>query len=214
MVAEPTTFGGPVRMNDTVTISKGWGNVSPNIPRSSLLQDDLAVYTIPMTEFRVWDAFETNLPGTSATDDLALIGGTFATASPTIQTSDLKTAGATTRYARALLRIPAEYVDAETVTLRFHAGMKTTISDGTATLDVQAFKVDEEEGISADLVATGATTINSLTMADKNFSITATALTAGDLLDVRIAVAVNDTATGNAVIAIIGSVKLLCDVKG
>ncbi len=203
-----------VRINGNTVIGGGWANVSPGIPRASLLQDDLATYTIPLTDFRVWDALHTNLPGTSATDDLALVGGTFTSASPTIQTSDLQDAGATSRYARVMIRIPAEYVGAQTVTLRFHAGMKTNPADVSATLDVQAYASDEEEGVSADLCSTAATTINSTTMADKDFLITPTALSAGDLLDVRITVAVNDAATGAEVIGIIGAVQLLCDVKG
>ena len=188
--------------------------IQPPLTRAGLLQETLAVYPIPMTWWRVWDALATNLPGTSATDDLGLIGGTFATASPTIQTSDLKAAGATTRYARCSIPLPVEYTAGETVVLRFHAGMKTTIADNTATLDVQAYESDSEEGISADLCTTAVTTINSLVMADISFTITATTLAAGDLLDCRIAVAINDAAAITAVIGIIGSAALLVDIRG
>jgi len=186
----------------------------PSFARSMLAQENLEIYPIPWTWWRVWDAYHTNLPGTSAADDLALIGGTFATGSPSIQTSDLKAAGATTCYARAMIPLPVEYVDGETVTLRFHAGMLTTVAVTTATLDVQAYESDSEAGIGADLCATAATTINSVTLADKDFTITSTSLAAGELLDVRIAIAINDAATGTAVIGIIGSAELLCDVKG
>jgi hypothetical protein len=153
------------------------------------------------------------LPDAGANDDLGLIGGTFASASPTLQTGDLKSAGATTRYARAQIRLPAEYQAGQTVVLRFHAGMLTTQSDGTATLDVQCYCSDEEAGISADLCATAAQSINSLTLADIDFSITPTSLTAGDLLDVRIAIAISDAAGATAVIGCIGAAKLLCDVR-
>jgi hypothetical protein len=210
-MASPTKFPGDISVPGVAYLR---GGIEPAIARSTLDQDDLSVFPILLTSFRVWDALHTNLPGTSATDDLGLIGGTFATASPTIQTSDLKAAGATTRYARVEVPLPAEYVAGETVTLRFHAGMKTTVADNTATLDVQAYESDLEEGISADLCTTAATTINSLTMADIDFVITPTALEPGDMLDVRIAVAINDAATGTAVIGIIGSAQLLCDIKG
>lgn len=210
-MANPVPFPGDIIVPGVARLQ---GGIAPPLARSYLAQETLAVYPVPWAAWRVWDALHTNLPATSATDDLGLIGGTFATASTTIQTSDLKSAGATTRYARCSIPLPVEYVAGQTVTLRFHAGMKTTIADNTATLDVQAYESDSEEGISADLCTTGATTINSVTLADIDFTITATALAAGDLLDVRIAVAINDGATATAVIGIIGAASLLADIKG
>lgn len=195
------------------------GNLSvngsmPSIARSGLTQDANQVFSVPLSAFRVWDAIATNLPGTSANDDLGLAGGTFGTDGPKLTTGDLKAAGATTRYARAQLRLPPEYDDGETVTLRISGGMETTVSDTTATVDVEAYKVDREGSVGSDICATAATTINSLTFANVDFTITATGLAAGDLLDVRIAVAVNDAATGTAVIASLGAVELLLDIRG
>ena len=210
-MADATQFPGDISVPGVIYAR---GGIQPPLARSTLLQESLAVYKIPLTQFRVWDALQTNLPGTSATDDLGLIGGTFATASPSIQTSDLKTAGATTRYARIEIPLPVEYVAGETVVLRFHAGMITTVADTSATLDVQCYESDSEVGISADLCATAATTINSLVLADIDFTITATSLAPGDMLDVRIAVAVNDAGGGTAVIACIGAAALLADIKG
>ena len=205
------TFDEPVVMEKQLTLMEG---VTPGLARSDLLQYNLQPYTIPWPAWRVWDSQHTNLPGTAATDDLALIGGTLGTNSPVIRAGDLKAAGATTRYARAHIVLPAEYVAGQTVVLRFHAGVETTVADNTCTLDVEAYKSDEEGGISADLCATAATTINSLTLANKDFTITETTLNPGDTLDVRIAIACNDAATGTAVTPVIGAAKLLCDTKG
>jgi hypothetical protein len=189
------------------------GAIQPAKTRASLLAlAELQPFTVDWTAWRVWDALGTNLPATPANDDLGLVGGTFASASPSIQTGDLKTT-TTTRYARAQIRLPAEYQAGETVTLRFHCGMLTTIASASATLDVQCYKSDEEAGISADLCTTDAKDINSVTLADQDFTITPTALSPGDLLDVRIAIVVTDAATGTAVIGIIGAVQLLCDVR-
>jgi hypothetical protein len=187
---------------------------SAAITRAKLAQDANQTYVVPLTDVRVWDAFHTNLPGTSAADDLALVGGTFATGSPSIQSSDLKAAGATTLYGRFMVRIPVEYDDAETVTLRFRAGMVTTVADTTATLDCEAYESDKFAGISADLVTTAAQSINSTTEADIDFALTATSLASGDWLDVRVTMAINDAATGTAVIGQIGSIELVCDVRG
>jgi hypothetical protein len=170
-------------------------------------------YLIPLTDLRVWDAIQTNLPGTATGDDLAFNGGTFGTSSPTIQTGDVK-ATSTTRRARFLVPLPAEYDPAGAVTIRASAGMVTTVSDTTATIDFEVYESNKATGISSDLCSTAATTINSLTFSDKDFSITSASLVAGDLLDVRVSIAVVDGATVGAVIGAIGSLELLCQVRG
>ena len=172
-------------------------------------------FAIPWDAFRVHDAFGTSLPGTPLTDDLGLVGGTFGTGTPSIQTEDLKAAGATTSYARFTFQLPAEYDDGQTVTLRVRAGMLTTIADMAATLDVEAYESDGEAGVdAADLVTTAAASINSTTLADFDFVIDGSSLVAGDLLDIRLTVTVNDAATATAVKAILGSIEMLVDIRG
>ena len=83
------------------------GGITPGVTRSELIQDDNAKYKIPHTAWRVWDAMQTPLPNPSANDDLGLYGGTFGTASPTIQTRDVKALGAVTHYARCQFVLPA-----------------------------------------------------------------------------------------------------------
>jgi hypothetical protein len=185
----------------------------PAMARTDLTQENLAVHKINLTDFRVHDAMQTVLPGTGASDDLALIGTAFGTSSPTIQTGDVKNA-TTTRYARCMFNVPHTYVAGETVIVRVHGGMKTTVASASATVDVECYLSDDEEGISADLCATSAISINSLTDADADFTITATTIAPGDTLDIRIAVAVTDSLTGTAVIGQIGAVSVLLDVKG
>lgn len=171
-------------------------------------------FEIPMTAWRVHDAFQTVLPGTSATDDLGIYGGTFGTDSPALKTYDVKTVGATNLYARALIQLPHSYVATESVSVRFHAGMEGAVADTSCTIDLVAYESDEETGIGSDLVTTAATTINSLTFADVNFTINAAGLAPGDVLDMRVDIAVNDGAGGSSVQAVIGAAKLVCDTKG
>jgi len=210
-MANAVAFPGDVVIPGDLRVA---GTISPTRDRDEILsQQVLAPFVIPWTDWRVWDAFATNLPATPATDDLGLVGGTFGTDPPSIQTGDLSAAGATSRYARAVIVLPAEYEAGQTVVLRFHAGMLTTISDGTATLDVVAYESDEELGLSADLCATAAQSINSLTFADIDFTITAATLAPGDVLDVRIVIAISDTVATTAVIGCIGAAKLLCDIR-
>ena len=192
------------------------GTLSPALSKANILAlAELQAFPIPLTDFRVWDAMHTVLPGTPATDDLALIGGTFGTATPSIRTEDLKALGATNKRARVLVQIPWEYQSGESVSLRFVAGMITTVAGTSATLDVEAYKLqaDPDDAIGSDLVTTSATTINSLTFANIDFVLTPTGLSPGDILDIRITIAVNDGASATAVIAAFTSAKLLADVR-
>lgn len=190
------------------------GDILPKQPRSMLELESSKVYPIPLTFFRVWDALQTNLPGTAATDDLALITGTLGTASPIIQAGDLKAAGATTRYARVQVTLPPEYVAAETVLVRAKAGMTTTIADTSCTIDFQVYRVARDGTVGSDICATAATTINSTTHADKDFTITATTLAPGDLLDIRMAITCTDGATVTAVTPTVDQVELVLDIRG
>lgn len=191
-------------------------NLSPvaEILRTQLKQETGAPYVIPLTEFRVHDALDSFLPGTSSADDLSLDGGTFGTSGACICTSDLKAAGSTTRYARVRFALPAEYDAGQTVILRATAGMITTIADTSCTLDAEVYQDDGDTTISADLNVTNALSMNSLTFASKDFSITATSLASGSVLDIRLAVACNDAATVTEVKAAIGRVELLLDIRG
>ncbi len=190
------------------------GVFKPNISADSLLIRSGQEFALDFTNFRVHDAYNTNLPGAGATDDLGLVGGTFGTASPSLQTEDLKAAAATNNYARFAVVLPPNYVAGQTVKLRFSAGMLTTIADTTATLDLVCHQLDEDTTVQADICATAAQSINSIAFADFDFTITATALSPGDWLDCRIQTAVNDGATGTAVIACVATVKRVCDTQG
>lgn len=187
--------------------------ITNGLARSEVVQTALAPFPVPFTSLRVWDAMQTNLPGTAANDDLGLGGGTFATSGPRVTAGDLKSAGATTRYARFQVALPAEYDAGETITLRIKAGMLTTVAGTSCTIDAQVYKLDGATAIGSDLCTTSATTMNSLTFANKDFTITPTDLVAGDVLDVRLAIACTDADTGTVVEPAIGAVALLCDIR-
>ena len=212
-MASPVSLPGDLIVAGSIRLN---GSLTPAIAKANILAlAELQPYPIPLTDFRVWDAMQTVLPGTPATDDLGLVGGTFGTATPSLRSEDLKTAGATNKRARVLVQLPWDYQAGQSVTLRFKAGMITTVADTTATLDCEAFKLqdDPDDAIGSDLVSTAATTMNSLTFANIDFVVTPTGLSPGDILDVRITCAVNDAAGATAVIAGVTSAKLLCDVR-
>lgn len=198
-----------IQGNLTVT-----GTLLPALARIKLATDQSAAHLIPWEAWRVWDAFQTNLPGTAATDDLALIGGTFGTNAPSIQAGDLKAAGSTTRRARCVVWVPPNFVTGGTFKIRAHAGMKTTAADTTCTIDFEAYRSSLEDGVGSDLVGTTATSINSTSEADIDFTVDSTTLLPGDYLDIRMTIICNDGATVTAVIPFVGSVEILMDIQG
>lgn len=182
------------------------------IPRSDLTQESLAKYVVPWEALRIFDAYATDLTGTASSDDLGLIGGTFASASPMVKTST-PSGTSITQKTRFCVQLPPEYVSAARVKLRVHARVEVA-ANVSATVDFSAYESNKEGGISADLVTTAATSINAITWADVDFEITATSLVAGDVLDVQMTLAINDTGATNAALGNIGSIELLCDIKG
>ena len=182
----------------------------PEIQRSTLVKE-WKEYVVPWVDFRIWDDFNTVLTDTAGTDDLALIGGTWTSASPHIASSDAS-AASITQYTRFQVCLPPEYDDGQGVRIRIRA--KVDVLAGTTnTLDVVAYESTLEAGIGSDLCATAAQTLTT-SYANYDFVLTPTGLVAGDLLDIRIAVALNDTGEAHAAIARLGAVKLRCEVRG
>lgn len=148
-------------------------------------------------------------------DDLAITQAAFGTGLPYLTTGDVKAAGTMTRRARTMFTIPPEYVAGATVQFRFAAGMVTTVADTTATVDVECYKSARTTvKTGSDLVTTSATSINSVTFGEKAFDLTAGGLSPGDVLDIRVTVAVNDAAGSTAVIGAIAHAEVLLEVKG
>ena len=212
------TFRGQVTMEGNTslpasTVSNASVTANADIESSKMAQRVLSKFVIPFTSWRVHDNMLSFLPSAGAADDLGYVGGTFGSASGMLKTSDAKTT-TITQYARAIWPLPLEYDSGETIQIRANAGMETTISDGTATIDFSIYEVDREGGVGSDLVSTAATDINSLTLGNKDFTVNGAGLIAGDELDIRVAVAITDTATGTAVTGVIGSIEVLCDTRG
>ena len=192
------------------------GDITPARTRTDILAvTELAVFTVPMSIWREHDDYATVLDGTPVADNhLGCVGGTFGTNVPSLQTDDFgENGGVSHYYARGEIALPWNYVSANTVTIRVHAGMLTAVGDQSCTVDLQVYESDKDSTSTGDICATEeAQNMNSLVFADFDFSITATNLVAGDLLDVLIDVAADDDGTAVCT-GCIGAVQLLCDVK-
>ena len=83
-------------------------------------------------------------------------------------------------------------------------------------MDVECYKMaqDGTNGMGADICETAAISIKSLIFGDRDFDITATTLSPGDWLDIRITINIVDSATATAVIGAILATEMKLDIKG
>lgn len=196
---------------NTIKMTLESRDASTSTLRSALGQNDLQPYPVPVGALAVWDAPGVRaVAATGANDDLAVVYNTFLTAGPSIETGDVKN-GNSARKVGFQFSLPPEYVAGETVTLRINAGMKTTVAGTSCTVDAQVARSADP---TVDICATSAQSINSLTAADKDFTITPTDCFPGDLLDVVLTITYVDAVNGTAVIGKIYSVTWLLDIKG
>jgi len=197
-------------MSSTLNVSGGITGTT----RTGFTAETSIAYPLPFETMRVWDAYQTNLPSIGAADDIGLATGTFGTALPYLKSQDMNAAGPITEYARTTFTFPPEYVAGGTVQIRFAAGMLTSTASVSATVDAEAYLSARTTLVSgSDLVTTTATSINSVTFAEKLFTVNASGLSPGSILDIRIAIIAN-SATASSHFAAIAACEILCTVKG
>jgi len=184
-----------------------------NIETSKMAQRVLAESVVPVHSFRVWDAVASNPVSAAANDDLGLVTGTWGTNPVRLTAGDLKAAGATTRRIYFSVPVPANYEDGETIQIRIRAKMETTLADVSCTVDLEAY-VGSSGAVSSDLVTTSAQSMNSLTAANYDFTLSGSGVNPGDLIECRLSIACNDAASATAVTPAVYKVSLLCDTRG
>jgi len=171
-----------------------------------------APFTIPLTEFRTHNDMAVNLPAAAADDDMGLVTGTPGTHAPTLQGVDF---GGTTSDEEGTFHfsLPNSYIAGAAVTVRVRAGMLTTVSDGTATLDCEAYLDDEDGTVSSDSCATAAQSINSVALADYDFVLTTTYYSPGETVVINLTFAGSDTGNAGVMACLITKVQVLCDLR-
>ena len=208
------TCSSGLTVSGTVTLPSTAASFANTIPRAVLTQDDLQTYDIPLEQC-VSDAEPPVSMVAPAGAVLGVVRGTPGTDSIRLQCVDQKAnGGATSIVCLTTTYLRPEYVDGETVQIALNCGMVTTVADTSAVVDVEAWPDDGDGTVSADICATAAQSINSLTSATKTFNLTAGSLVAGSKIHLRFTITINDAATGTAVIGEIKKASLLCDIKG
>lgn len=171
------------------------------------------VFPIPLTAGKVWDGVNSNLPGTAAADDLAIVTGTWGTDAPTVQAGDIGGA-ASTRYGLWEVPVPQNYRDGNTFIIRLRGGMLTTVADTSCTVDLEIYKADGSGAVGSDLCQTSAATMNSTTFANIDFTVDSSAIDPGDRLLVRLAIAYSDTGDAGVMTPEISNMEVRCSTRG
>ena len=159
-----------------------------SIASSALTQNNSQPYVIPLTGLREKTDLTTVLPATPAATNMGIVDNTYLSGAADVETIDQKAKNASA-YARFQFPVPPEYVAGQGIVLKVNAGMKTTVSDTTATLDASAVRPGAP---TVNLVSTNPQSINSLTAADFTFTITPTSVVPGDILDVLLTIAIHE----------------------
>ena len=207
-----TTFNDVFLTLPDESITNASISANANIEPSKMAQRTFAEYHVPWTAFRVWDALTANPVSAAANDDLGLVTGIWGSAVNKMTAGDCK-ASTVTRRIYLSVPVPPNYDDGETIRLRVRAKMETTLSDTSCTIDAEAY-INNDGTLTSDLVSTAAQSMNSLTAANYDFTLSSGSIDPGDLIEVRLTVACVDAATATAVTPAIYEVALLCDTRG
>lgn len=209
----PTTFSEDVSIRRKLDLSAATSveTRAGLFPRTSIVEDALAEIAMPITEWSTWDNLSARLATAPGSDDLGIVEGTYGTHAPTMRTSDAAST-TVTQYGRLQFALPPNYISGQDVQIVIRAKMNT-VSDTTAVLDIECYKHDDDGAVGSDLCSTAAQSINTATFADYTFVITETGLAPGDILDIRLTVAITDSATGSGVIAYITKTSIKLDLR-
>lgn len=187
-------------------------SITGTVARANLVEDALQPYPIPNEAWYLFDSTIHAPLGATAlsADDLIYTLGTLGTSHPKITGTDFGGTNATQK-ARVRVTLPPEYVAGQAITLRAAAFTGTTVADTSSTID---FNVYRQAAPSVDICATAAQSINALTVANKDFTITPTNCVPGDVLDILMTYAGVDAGNLGVIVPTIDGVTLLLDIKG
>ncbi len=196
---------------DLLTVLPSAAAILGSVARSSLATDTQP-YTIPLTSMLTHATMVAlgSAAGTPA-GDFGLTPGTFGTNTPLI-VGESASGNSKSDAARVLFRLPAEYVSGGTITLRIHCRITGNVQVAQ-TIDASCYVADGAGSLGSDIVTTNAQTVTA-SMADYDFTITPTSRVAGDVLDIQITGAANDTGGTAGKLIQVGDVRVLLQVKG
>lgn len=180
-----------------------------NLERSNAILETSQIIRVPLIDFKMTTGILSS--GTPSAGEFGRSVGGWSTGGYRMIT---ETANGNTKTDRTMVRfaLPQNYEDGEDIVVRVRARTSPT-ANTTATIDMQAYKSNEEGGAGSDLNGTAAQACNSATWADYSFTIDGTTLAAGDELELWIEMIINDSGGTSSAIGHIGSVELLTSTR-
>lgn len=164
---------------------------------------------LPLDNFRVTGtgALLGNTAGTP-TGALGRTQGTYGTAVPTL-VGEAASGASTSNVARTSFHLPSNYIAGQNITVVVNSVETVGAATVASTTDIEAYSDDGDGTSTGDLCATAA--IDTTIVAEnKTFTITGTSLTPGQLLDIELTLAANDT--GGTVGTIVSARKVTVGV--
>ena len=187
-------------------------SATAGVLRTQLAEDALQPYPVPLTSLRAADLGALVVSETAgdhyivvSTADIILRG----------EVADDETEASVSYFQ---IPLPPGYVAAGDVTITVTSKTAVVAAGGAtngSTIDLEVFEINQTTGAAgSDIGATAAQAINGTAAAD-TFTVTATNLVAGDILNVRLTTSVieNDGSTGT-IQAEVYSIVLKADIKG
>ena len=182
------------------------------IARSKLAEDALQPYGITIEQIRSDAGASLTSAETAGTFDIT-IGTNTILANGEVTDNETEVSVSYFQFV-----LPPEYVSAGDCTIRLPAALIATgaPTNNGSTLDIEVYEQSDAGAVGADINSTAAVTFAALdTWYNKDFSITATGLVAGDVLNVKITASVIDSeAAGGTIVLNLAPPKVLLDVKG
>lgn len=186
-------------------------SASAAIARSKLAEDALAAHGIPLTSVRGATGLALTATETAGGFNVSVSTNVLVLQAE-VTDNETETSVCIAEYV-----LPDNYVAEGDITVRLRAALIKSGSptDNGSTLDLSVYK-QGDAAVGSDLCATAAATFAALdTWYNKDFTVTATGLAAGDRLTLKITYAVIDSEAGaGTIIGTLAGVTVLADVKG
>jgi len=182
-------------------------SVAGTLTRADLTEEALAAYGIPVNQIMAADGAALAVAETAG-DFFLSLGTNFVELRGEEANNETETS---VGYIQFIL--PPEYVAAGDVKIRFRCQVDGAGTNGASTLDVEAFEMSDG-AVGSDICATVAESFAAKsTYYNKDFTITATDLVAGDILVIKVTAAVIESAS-SPLAFYSDPPKMLLDIKG
>jgi len=181
------------------------------IARSKMAENALAAYAIPVGDLRNDDGSVIDATGGAGLFNLT--SGGFGTGTLTID-GEAATGNTKTDTLMFDFALPAEYVAAGDVKVRWYQQESVGAATDSTTASCEVYKSDQQGGAGSDLLSAFTPTDVTDSWALATADIDESGLLAGRIIRVFIRVVTNDTGGAVGTIAQLDGIQVLCDIKG